>query len=654
MCTSDLSEPDPFGAAPFNLSGTSKGSKGAGPPRPNQLPLSSSGLPDHDITSYTPLYSEETDIELQVRHRHSSENSSASHEGSQSVHSSRSGKDIFTVSFTRTPAEDRSKYEKLLNDDFEMRSPCEITDLNNPPEKVPPIPLDASASSCNVVEFPSVQEDSDSIGSASDLRERVDSSGEEDASSIGSDGDKEENISNNIPTDLNTCTEYTTEKLNKKSPGIKDTIQDVFIGHAESGRPLLDEESSDDDDQNEALLPGSKKGSNSSSLVVSPMTTITPPASPGEKSRSLDVFGAAPFKRLTNYSNPAKAPLLSPEEKEVDVFAQAPFKIPFKGQKDSFKNSLKKKKEIQNEGANIPRSSENFGSAHAIFLPDVVPNVEPPARKSLPCVKYTPRDNNSPTSISTSPVVSTDLFGSAPFTEISEKDINVKSTPKVPVLPNSQSLPCPSNQISNIVITYQKQIAAPQQISSPAPIPPPSSSTSIIRRKSNQDLFGAVPFSSVAPALVSQKKLPPPVAPKPKLAVRSASMDPTPSSSLSRPISDNGNISRDSSGSFSSESLEESKLTSSVDKSKYKELIEDDTMAHDENVNVLSSRHYTQLKPVKKSRHSKRKEAKERISSTNAFSNMSFEDIVSDDESQYTQSFIRDSSSIKRTSNSFR
>ncbi|GFT97318.1 AP2-associated protein kinase 1 [Nephila pilipes] len=657
MSTSDLTEPDPFGAAPFNLSGPPKANKGACPLRPNQLPLTSSGMPEHDITSYAPLYSEDTNIELQVRHRHSSENSSASHEGSQSVHSSRSGKDLFTASFTRTPAEDRSKYEKLLNDDFEMKSPLEIADVNSSAEKVPY----GNPSSVNsTLECPVVQEDSDSIGSASDLRERVDSSGEEDASSsAASDDERVRDTKKSEPVDQNlNAAEFCTEKA-KKSPAILESIPDVFLGHTEGVRPLLDDDSSDDD-QHEALLTGSKKSSNSSSLVVSPMTAITPPSSPAEKTRSLDVFGAASFKRLAGYSNLSKAPLLSEENKDIDVFAQAPFKNPFKGSKESFKNSLKKKKDkdalVESSGG-MPRSSESFGSSQAIFLPDIVPSVEAvSARKSLPCVKYTPSDRNSPPVVatSTSPATSTDLFGSQPFSEMSDLSFQPNLVPPPPPV-TSQSA---TAQVSNIVITYQKQVAVPPTSGTPAPIPPPSSSSSIIRRKSNQDLFGAVPFSSVAPALANQKRLPP-VAPKPKITARIAARKPSTEaiasvSSLPKPVTDNGNISRDSSGSFSSGSCEEAKLTSSVDKSKYKELMDDESLAHDENVNVLSSRHYTQLKPVKKSKHTKKKEAKEKVSSTNAFSNMSFEDIVSDDESQYTQSFLRDKTSIKRTSNSFR
>ncbi|GFR06105.1 AP2-associated protein kinase 1 [Trichonephila clavata] len=657
MSTSDLTEPDPFGAAPFNLSGPPKANKGACPLRPNQLPLTSSGMPEHDITSYAPLYSEDTNIELQVRHRHSSENSSASHEGSQSVHSSRSGKDLFTASFTRTPAEDRSKYEKLLNDDFEMKSPLEIADVNSSTEKVPY----GNPSGVNsTLECPVVQEDSDSIGSASDLRERVDSSGEEEASSSAASDDERARETKKVETvdqSLNAA-EFCSEKA-KKSPVILESIPDVFLGHTEGVRPLLDEDSSDDD-QHEALLTGSKKGSNSSSQVVSPMTAITPPSSPAEKTRSLDMFGAASFKRLAGYSNLSKAPLLSEENKDIDVFAQAPFKNPFKGSKESFKNSLKKKKDkdtlVESSGG-MPRSSEGFGSSQAIFLPDIVPSVEAvSARKSLPCVKYTPSDRNSPPVIatSTSPATSTDLFGSQPFSEMSDLSFQPNLVPPPPPVASQPA----TAQVSNIVITYQKQVAVPPSSVAPAPIPPPSSSSSIIRRKSNQDLFGAVPFSSVAPALANQKRLPP-VAPKPKVTARIAARKPSVEaiasvSSLPKPVTDNGNISRDSSGSFSSGSCEEAKLTSSVDKSKYKELMDDESLAHDENVNVLSSRHYTQLKSVKKSKHTKKKEAKEKVSSTNAFSNMSFEDIVSDDESQYTQSFLRDKTSIKRTSNSFR
>lgn len=598
------------------------------------------------------MYSEETEVDLQLRHRHSSENSSASHEGSQSVHSSRSGKDLFTSSFIRNPAEDRSKYEKLLNDDFEMKSPL---DINESAEKVPyRVTMDTSAP-CNV-EFHANNDDSDSIGSASDLRERVDSSGEDDGSSAASDDGGKASDMPNMSLDQNaSSSNICSEKLNKKSPGLKDALQDVFSGHIESGRPLLDEESSDDD-QNEALLPGNVKGSNSSSAVVSPITAVTPPASPGEKSRSLDVFGAAPFKRLSKFANPAKDPLLSPDKNnEDDVFAQAPFKIPpFKGQKDSFKNSLKKKKDSDIDTKIVSQSSETFSAVQGTFLPDVVPGVELSARKNS--VKYTAQESK----IVAAPIPhasSTDLFGSAPFDKISEKDLNKTQN----ISPNTIQPPSVPTQVSNVVITYQKQILANQPTVSPAPIPPPSASGSITRRKSNQDLFGAVPFSAVAPTLATQKKPPPPVAPKPKTITRAHTIgDPLPSSSMTKHVTDNGNISRESSGSFSSESCDESKLTASltasVDKSKYKELIDEDSLAHDENVNVLKSGHghYTQLKPIKKSKHFKKKEAKDKMSSSNAFSNMSFEDIVSDDESQYTQSFLRESSSIRRTSNSFR
>ncbi|XP_013779396.1 AP2-associated protein kinase 1-like [Limulus polyphemus] len=201
MSATELTQPDPFGAAPFSLSGSHRSTvKGQVqlPTEGTRTCTTSRGAPP-DMANYMPLYSEEVDVEI-LRQRHPSDNSSTSHDGSQSIHSGRSGKELLGSSpFTRAPAEDRSKYEKLLN----------FVEEEDVQKKVP------SQDKKNI------QEDNDSIGSASDLRAQVDSSGDEDegSSEMSLDGDvKKEKICLKIPGDkLVTGDSIPKEKQTRKA-----------------------------------------------------------------------------------------------------------------------------------------------------------------------------------------------------------------------------------------------------------------------------------------------------------------------------------------------------------------------------------------------------------------------------------------------------
>ncbi|XP_023233377.1 BMP-2-inducible protein kinase-like [Centruroides sculpturatus] len=574
MSASDLIDSDPFGAAPFS----SASAKSSGKEKTFQseqmstAPLTGTvASADRDISCYVPLYSE-GDVDGELRQRHSSENSSASREGSQSIHSKRSSKEIFGASFVKIPIEDRSKYEKLLDFDEEEQKMIPVT-----------------------------HEDSDSIGSASDLRAQVDSSEEEDICSDTSDKDEQEYPK--TAENLSFTDSSATEKTRKLSESTKGSYQDVFIGHWEGDKPLLEDDELSDGEQKQIL----SERQNFSEIPVST-----------DKEKHSDVFGAAPFKKSSSITS--KSSLINSETDEIDVFAQAPFRKPnTKILSETRKLRLQKKKSKDDPKEEI--KPEN---------PDIT-NMEQ-ARLPLTYNQVTPINTEKPLS---SPVQQIskwkdkDLFGSAPFSQISNSlsgsNKSIQNSPKI----SYQNIgKVQKHSSSEIRVPSQIIIGSKQR--SVVTVPPITTNRSQVN--GSQDLFGAIPFNNMATQLVGTNNFP--------AAGKSVRV----SEICHTSTVDNGNIPQNSSSSFSCDP--NGKKLTTRDKSHYHDYIEEDSIAHDENVNVLPSKHYTQIKSSRRTKHSKKKEARDKASSNNAFSNMSFEDIGSDeDKSVLNRSFTRDQNS---------
>lgn len=573
MSASDLIDSDPFGAAPFNLAGIKSTGKEKSFQSEQMSTTTLTGTvssTERDISCYVPLYSE-GDVDGELRQRHSSENSSASREGSQSIHSKRSSKEIFGASFVKIPVEDRSKYEKLLDFDEEEQKAMVVS-----------------------------HEDSDSIGSASDLRAQVDSSEEEDICSDTSDKDVEEfpKTSENLSfTDSNTA-----EKTRKLSESTKGSFQDVFIGHWEGDKPLLEDDELSDGEQKQILEETGK-------------VSLT------NKERHSDVFGAAPFKKSASITS--KSSLINSETEDVDVFAQAPFRKPnTKILTETRKLRVQRKKSKDDQ-------TEEITKTEILDISSIEQQTKIPFAYNQVTPVNTEKSISSPVQ-QVSKWKDTDLFGSAPFSQISNSlpssNKSMQNSPQV----NYQNIGKVQKHSSGEIRVPSQIILGSKQRSA---VTISTVTTSRSQVNGSQDLFGAVPFNNMATQLIGTNNFP---------TVGKTVRVPE----ISRvPIVDNGNIPQNSTGSFSCESSNGKKLTAR-DKSQYHDYIEEDSIAHDENVNVLPSKHYTQIKSSRRTKHSKKKEAREKASSNNAFSNMSFEDIGSDeDKSVLNRSFTRDQNS---------
>ncbi|XP_064457235.1 AP2-associated protein kinase 1-like isoform X2 [Ornithodoros turicata] len=215
MSSGDLTV-DPFGAAPFSRPGKSNRSGATKlpsvPPHLLSVPVLPGGAAHEDSVTYVALYEEGSAAEVRVRH--CSDNSSASHDGSQS---GRSGLETYGTSpFVRAPAEDRSKYEKLLDD------------------------VDDDHKALH-------EEDKDSIGSASDLQARVDLSEDEVAAVINpaQAGDRSKSSDK-----LRVSEEGSTGVASVERAGYRD----VFMGHTDGDKPLLEDDQLSDTEPKQAVL----------------------------------------------------------------------------------------------------------------------------------------------------------------------------------------------------------------------------------------------------------------------------------------------------------------------------------------------------------------------------------------------------------------
>lgn len=602
---------------------------------------------------------------LGLRNRHSSDNSSAaSHEGSRSDVSGKSW-DIFgPSSFIRSPLEDRSKYAKLQNVD------------------------DEEAKVVNVEVATLVPDDNDSIGSASDLQMRADDGDDED--------DNENDLQNmHLSREVEGESKKSSENLeleeylklqktareSRNSQLIRDkedvstkTCQDVFVGHEDGGRPLLD-----DDELSEELELDSVSHdfvSRKENVICSGVAqSIDEPYDPvvrlEESFAAADVFSAAPFrkasfKKVKNAVTPCIQPM---DVRDMDIFAQAPFKKPSKSKSSSEVNisgkvyatppiNIVSKKNLK---TSFPESSlDSFGSQPFYILSQQLTC----SSESLPMEMQL---MSHPVSIRSESAIGVlteekhiqdvvgshhvDLFGSLPFNEMStsysnrgggttlssddKQDIDknaIKKSPDGPVLVEAARIDVPGTT----------EMASPQH-----------QTISDTTSDPNKDIFGAVPFDAYTPQLTyltcnpPSKQLPQPHPVQQQQSFSFKESAPNRKSNNGSGLKPGGRIivttarrgcskgrtRRDSSDSKSSSNSEGSRPSpqgSKKDKSKY-HIIKD---LQDENIAVLQT---SVSRPIHH-QHSKNKKSKSKRSGkdrsdkgSGAFSNLSFEDIGSDD-----------------------
>ncbi|XP_029840914.2 AP2-associated protein kinase 1 isoform X2 [Ixodes scapularis] len=262
---------DPFGAAPFSRSGKSgraRSSSARGAVHaPHGLALPHSG-------GTAALEEDHGDL-LAPRARHCSEHSSTSQESREAA----VPPTIFGTSpFARAPPEDRSKYEKLLDDVEEDAT--------------------ARATGHKQTRLLSAEEDKDSIGSASDLQARVELSEEEEVDLAG----RPERPEAKERPRRAPC-EGAPHEAARGFP-------DAFVGHAEGERPLLE------DDQLSDAEP--KPAADDLAVLVAKTLPPPPKREPAtEGPAPVDIFTEAPFRkprpgrRSSDSNRPTAAALLA-------------------------------------------------------------------------------------------------------------------------------------------------------------------------------------------------------------------------------------------------------------------------------------------------------------------------------------------------------
>ncbi|KAM7305731.1 AP2-associated protein kinase 1 isoform X1 [Ixodes scapularis] len=242
---------DPFGAAPFSRSGKSgraRSSSARGAVHaPHGLALPHSG-------GTAALEEDHGDL-LAPRARHCSEHSSTSQESREAA----VPPTVFGTSpFARAPPEDRSKYEKLLDDVEEDAT--------------------ARATGHKQTRLLSAEEDKDSIGSASDLQARVELSEEEEVDLAG----RPERPEAKERPRRAPC-EGAPHEAARGFP-------DAFVGHAEGERPLLE------DDQLSDAEP--KPAADDLAVLVAKTLPPPPKREPAtEGPAPADIFTEAPFRK---------------------------------------------------------------------------------------------------------------------------------------------------------------------------------------------------------------------------------------------------------------------------------------------------------------------------------------------------------------------
>lgn len=541
---------DPFGAAPFNRSGKpgrARNSSGKTALNPLSTTSSQAGGP-LEAAGYVPLYEDHGDGII-IRARHCSENSSASQEGSQGGRSTKEALASFGA-FARIPVEDRSKYEKLLDDE------------------------DYTRGESSRKHKPTGDEDKDSIGSASDLQARVELSEEEDAVEVGrpraskkSDPKKELFVLTKqslVPAD-GAARVLETGSLQARG------FQDMFVGHMEGEKPLLEDE---DQLSETEIRPAAEEEQLSVSKV---QKSLLPPP----KRESFPTEGAVASRDC------------------ADVFTQAPFRKP---------RPPRKLSEPARPSVHATSSSSvvqpSVSSVPPLALPTATAVTTPPVaqqhsytRSAFSDYKVAAQDYrmdyqrlsvhaNSESEL-TRGHSEADLFGSAPFTQL-------KATPNNQILFNeSMSVVAQPASRHNSVVSMSM---APQ----------PHAPSIPTRTQSHQDLFGSTPF-----------------------AVESTSnMRETMEATLAT-AARTGNVAKtlpDSPKSPTSSDEEGSVRKFRKDKKRYQQLRTEDAIMTEDLVE--GGRRVAAHLRTSASRKDKRKTEK----ASNAFSNLSFEDIGSEED----------------------
>ncbi|XP_075552226.1 numb-associated kinase isoform X4 [Dermacentor variabilis] len=528
---------DPFGAAPFSRSG----------------PL------DEDAAGYVPLYEDHGDG-IVIRARHCSENSSASQEGSQGGRSTKEALASFGA-FARIPVEDRSKYEKLLDDVDEDCARGESTRKHKL----------------------TGDEDKDSIGSASDLQARVELSEEEDTEEVGRqraskriDPKKELFVASKQPlvSADSGARAVVTETGTLQARG----FQDMFVGHMEGDKPLLE----DEDQLSETEIRPAAEEEHLSVCKV--QKSLLPPP----KRESFPTEGA-----VANRDS-------------ADVFTQAPFRKPRPPRKLSeptrpLVHATSSSSVVQPLVSSVPPLA--VPTATAVATPSAMKQ-HSYTRSAFSDYKVAAQDYrvdyqrlsvhaNSESEL-TRGHSEADLFGSAPFTHL-------KATPNSKGLfkESMSAVPQPSSRHNSVV----SMSVAPQ----------PHAPTIPTRTQSHQDLFGSTPFAVESTSGLRETM-------ETTLAIAAH----TGNVAKTRPDSPESPTSSDEEGSL---------RKFRKDKKRYQQLRTEDAIMTEDLVE--GSRRVAVHLRASASRKDKRKTEK----ASNAFSNLSFEDIGSEEDTS-ASSFV--------------
>ncbi|XP_065294030.1 AP2-associated protein kinase 1 isoform X3 [Dermacentor albipictus] len=436
---------DPFGAAPFSRSGKpGRARNSSGKTALNLLsttPSQAGGPLDEEAAGYVPLYEDHGDG-IVIRARHCSENSSASQEGSQGGRSTKEALASFGA-FARIPVEDRSKYEKLLDD----------------------VDEDCARGESSRKHKLTGDEDKDSIGSASDLQARVELSEEEDTEEVGRqraskriDPKKELFVASKQPlvSADSGARAVVTETGTLQARG----FQDMFVGHMEGDKPLLEDE---DQLSETEIRPAAEEEQPS---VCKVQKSLLPPP----KRESFPTEGA-----VANRDS-------------ADVFTQAPFRKPRPPRKLSEParpsgHATSSSSVVQPLVSSVPPLA--VPTATAVATPSAIKQ-HSYTRSAFSDYKVAAQDYrvdyqrlsvhaNSESEL-TRGHSEADLFGSAPFTHL-------KATPNSKGLfkESMSAVPQPSSRHNSVV----SMSVAPQ----------PHAPTIPTRTQSHQDLFGSTPFA---------------------------------------------------------------------------------------------------------------------------------------------------------------
>lgn len=364
--------------------------------------------------------------------------------------------------------------------------------------------------------------------------------------------------------------------------------RDALIGHQSGDKPLLDDDELSDVEE--------------STHLVSPKDKNHPGAMMLEVGKGKDIFIAAPFRRKSApvTDNKANKNSISPKEVPVntkDVFAQAPFKM---------QSAKSYASEINHENKNSP-SPQMFKNN------DVHSSVV-----------------NFKSSIASEETEKTVQSGGITITSLSQGNAEKHVT----VITLTGILPPPTTQpVERSKLTYPEK---PADLFGSAPFGGTSSSVNTSgtqnvkgmdapskiadkpNLKFNQDIFGAVPFQNVSKPYSSVSPPKPVAEPNITFHKKNIPVIPPPSSKPGRDKFD---------------SLLHTDICNESDSDLSDECI----------MSAAGSKSYSHIKNSKKS---KKQDKRDKKSPSNAFANMSFEDILSDEEGV--------SNSLTQSSNPFK